>query len=107
MVDSGATGDHKPAGNEIPLPSSLGERIRAARLTRGMTLADVACGDFSPSFLSLVEQGKSGLSLRSLELIAQRLELPVSYFFEAEPGALEVAELALDRAEADLSNEDP
>jgi transcriptional regulator with XRE-family HTH domain len=32
--------------------------------------------------LSLVERGKSRISLRALAIVARRLELPISYFLE-------------------------
>lgn len=64
----------------------LGIRIRAARQARQMTLAELGGTDLSRSFLSLVERGKSRISLRALAIVARKLDLPVSYFLD-QPGA--------------------
>ena len=45
----------------------LGERLRALRLRRALSLAEVACGTgLSQSFISLVETGKSDISVSRL-----------------------------------------
>jgi tetratricopeptide (TPR) repeat protein len=72
-----------------------------------MTLAQLGGEDLSKSFLSLVESGRSRISLRALGIVAQRLELPLSYFLDGLPGSeTEGSELALDRAEAALYRQD-
>jgi transcriptional regulator with XRE-family HTH domain len=81
--------------------SAIGPRIRAARLERGMTLAALGGDDLSRSFLSLVERGRSRVSLRSLSIIAERLELPLSYFLGVRPEDTAVEQM-LDRAETAL-----
>ncbi|HEX6509517.1 MAG TPA: tetratricopeptide repeat protein [Chloroflexota bacterium] len=89
------------------LGTEVGRRIRAARLERGMTLAQLGGEDLSKSFLSLVESGRSRISLRALGIVAQQLELPLSYFLDGLPGSgTEGSELALDRAEAALLRQD-
>jgi transcriptional regulator with XRE-family HTH domain len=60
----------------------VGHRIKAARTSRGMTLAQVGGADLSRSFLCLVENGRSRISLRALAIVAHRLGLPVSYFVD-------------------------
>ncbi len=65
---------------------ALGLRIRAARHARRMTLAELGGEDLSRSFLSLVERGKSRISLRALTIVARKLDLPISYFFD-QPAA--------------------
>jgi tetratricopeptide (TPR) repeat protein len=86
----------------------VGRRIRQARLERGLSLAQLGGEDLSRSFLSLVELGRSRISLRALTIVAQRLGLPLSYFLDDAPGVSEgAAELALDRAEAALTQQDP
>jgi transcriptional regulator with XRE-family HTH domain len=79
----------------------LGQRIRAARLARGMSLADVGGEELSRSFLSLVELGRCRISVRALAVVARRLDLPLSSFFEEAP-ALPPArnEAQLDRVKA-------
>jgi len=60
----------------------VGRRIRAARLAQGLSLADLGGEDFSRSFLSLVEQGRSCPSLSALAILARRLRLPLGYFVD-------------------------
>lgn len=59
------------------------ERVRQARLERGMSLAQVAGDDVSRAFIHLVEQGVARPSLRVLELIAQRTGKRPDYFLKA------------------------
>lgn len=90
------------------LAADVGRRIRAARLERGMSLADVGGNDLSRSFLSLVELGRSRISLRALTVVAERLELPLSHFLDGEAsGEALDAELALDQAEVALAQQEP
>src|SRR5438270_8293552 len=91
-------------GNALGL--EVGRRIRAARLERKMSLAAVGGNELSRSFLSLVELGRSRISLRALAIVAERLELPISYFLETSDLQL-AAELAVDSAEAALERQDP
>lgn len=50
----------------------LGQRLRALRQARGLSLADVAqATDLSSSFLSLVEQGKSDITIGRLARVAR------------------------------------
>lgn len=64
---------------------ALGEKIRAARKQLKMTQAELAGPDFTKSFISQVEKGFARPSLKSLQIIAARLNKPVSYFLEDEP----------------------
>jgi HTH-type transcriptional regulator, quorum sensing regulator NprR len=90
------------------LAADVGQRIRAARKARGMSLADVGRDDLTRSFLSLVELGRSRISLRALSIVASRLDLPISYFLEDAPGTREGGiELTLDAAEADVIRGNP
>jgi transcriptional regulator with XRE-family HTH domain len=55
-----------------------------------MTLEQLGGGELSRSFLSLVERGRSRISLRALAIVANRLELPIRYFIEGpEPDAVD------------------
>jgi tetratricopeptide (TPR) repeat protein len=107
MVKAATAKRHANArANTIGL--EVGRRLRQARLERGMSLAAVGGEDLSRSFLSLVELGRSRISLRALSIVADRLELPISYFLEDAPDVSEaVAELTLDRAQAALSRQEP
>lgn len=90
------------------LASDVGQRIRLARQERGMSLAQLGGDDLSRSFLSLVELGRSRISLRALSIVADRLQLPMSYFLEDAASSLEVvSELTMDRAEAALRSQNP
>jgi DNA-binding XRE family transcriptional regulator len=71
----------------------LGERVKAARLGRGMTMAELAaaCG-LTKGFISQVESGSSNPSLNTLRNIAAALQIPVSALLAgAGPSFLSVA----------------
>jgi tetratricopeptide (TPR) repeat protein len=89
------------------LAADVGQRIRHARKERGMSLADVGQNDLTRSFLSLVELGRSRISLRALSIVAERLDLPISYFLEdSVSGAATAIDLTLELAEADVARGD-
>jgi tetratricopeptide (TPR) repeat protein len=90
------------------LGPEVGQRIRAARQARGLSLAQVGGNDLSRSFLSLVELGRSRISLKALSIVAGRLDLPMSYFLEGDiaPRAA-AAELLLDEAEGMIQRGNP
>jgi transcriptional regulator with XRE-family HTH domain len=79
---------------------TLGQRIRRARMERGLTLAQVAGGDFSRAFLNQVEMGRSQPSTRVLRVIATRLGQPLDYLLG---GAQVEQELAVERARLALA----
>jgi transcriptional regulator with XRE-family HTH domain len=86
---------------------TLGQRIRRARLERGLTLAQVAGEDFSRAFLNQVEMGRSQPSTRVLRVIASRLATPIDYLVVGSSRlidlerAVERARLALDQGEVE------
>jgi transcriptional regulator with XRE-family HTH domain len=86
---------------------TLGQRIRKVRHARGMTLAQVAGGDFSRAFLNQVEMGRSQPSTRVLRVIAARLETPIDYLVGGSSRlgdlerAVERARQALERGEVE------
>jgi transcriptional regulator with XRE-family HTH domain/Tfp pilus assembly protein PilF len=104
-------GDGPPdqsSGSQHHLGPDVGRRIRRARRERRMTLGDLGGAELSRSFLSLVETGKSRISLRALVIVARNLGVPLSYFFEDD--SLErtmEGELFLDRAEAAMRRDNP
>jgi len=63
----------------------VGQRIRQARQEHGMSLAQLGGTELSRGFLSLVESGRSSISLRALAIVAARLTLPISYFVDDAP----------------------
>src|SRR5579871_1824390 len=87
--------------------ADVGRRIRQARIDRGMSLAKLGGDDLSRSFLSLVELGKSRISLRALALIADRLETPISYFLDDSQDTAAALELAVDQATMALATQQP
>lgn len=75
-------------------PVQLGERLRALRQQRGQSLAEVAkATGLSPSFLSLVENAKSDLSVGRLARIVDALQATIADLVDdgaAEPGPVQV-----------------
>lgn len=74
----------EPIVEHNPL-STLGERLRRARLERGMSQENLAQPEFTKSYVSAVERSKARPSLKALELMARRLGIPVSEFLAAVP----------------------
>lgn len=59
--------DRKVKGSPHAQPQTLAEGLRAARLSRGVSLNEVGTATkISPSFLSLVENGKSDITIGRL-----------------------------------------
>jgi tetratricopeptide (TPR) repeat protein len=56
-----------------PIDPSIGARIRELRTARGLTQADLAGPDFTKGFISLLETGRTRISLRAAEIVAARL----------------------------------
>lgn len=81
----------------------LGLRVRALRVARGMTQADLAGDDFTKGFISLLETGRTRMSLRAAEIFAHRLGVTASDLVRSsEPRTSAALELALTRAEGEL-----
>lgn len=95
-----ALSEAQPAKRDL-LGPDVGRRIRAARQRKGFTLAQTGGEELSRSFLSLVESGRSRISLRALAIVADRLDIPIGHFLEDEDSR-RAAELALDYAEIEL-----
>jgi tetratricopeptide (TPR) repeat protein len=55
---------------------SVGAKIRAARQAKKYTQSQLASPDFSVSYISAIERGQIHPSLRALEILARRLDLP-------------------------------
>jgi len=99
----------------------LGGRIRALRREAGLSQADLAGPDLSPSYVSLLEMGKRTPSPNVLRKLAHRLGCTPEDFLDGEregesavPGAQpapspeeDAAELELRYAEMALRNGDP
>jgi tetratricopeptide (TPR) repeat protein len=64
---------------------TLGEKVRQARKSRGLTQRALAGGDLSESFVSMLEHDKVRPSLETLRLMAGRLNVPLSHLLDADP----------------------
>lgn len=68
-------------------PTGIGERLRAARSDRGLSLADVATrSGLTKGFLSEVERDLTSPSVGSLLRICSALELAVGELFDSDQG---------------------
>lgn len=62
----------------------LGEKIREARLKRGLSQRQLCAGQMTRNMLSQIENSSARPSMKTLEFLARQLELPVSYFLEEQ-----------------------
>jgi len=83
-------------------PLLIGQRIRARRLERGLSLAQLAQRvERAPSQLSVIENGRRELKLGELRRIARALEVSVDDLLEHEaPTRRAGLEIALEKAQA-------
>jgi transcriptional regulator with XRE-family HTH domain len=75
------------------------ERVRRARLNAGLTLAQVAGGELSRTFIHQVERGLARPSPAVLRLIARRTGQPVAYFVKRSAGPTSGREVSSGLAE--------
>ena len=89
-------------------PADLGRRLRAVRLSRGMTQSDVAGSGMSIAYVSRMESGQRRPTAKVLDEIAHRLEVSVEELL-GQPAPREVDEirLTLDYAELSLESGEP
>jgi tetratricopeptide (TPR) repeat protein len=81
----------------------LARRIRELRTARGLTQASLAGSEFTKGYVSQLETGRVGLSLRAAQVFAQRLGVPLSDLVRAPDEAERVTELSLLEAERELA----
>src|SRR5947207_10908230 len=65
-----------PEAPSNKIGKSVGEKLRAARVAQHYTQSQLASPDFSVSYISAIERGQIHPSLRALEILARRLDLP-------------------------------
>jgi XRE family transcriptional regulator, regulator of sulfur utilization len=83
--------------NRVSSTAELGSRLRHLRRSRGVSLADVAEGTgISPSFLSMVEKGKSDITISRLMRLVHWFEVSVSDLVQ-EPNSSPVQIVRADR----------
>ena len=61
---------------------NLGEKLRSARLEKGLSQRQLCGSQISRNMLSLIENGGAKPSMDTLRYLAQALEKPVSYFLD-------------------------
>ncbi|MET0772602.1 MAG: helix-turn-helix transcriptional regulator [Candidatus Limnocylindrales bacterium] len=83
-----------PGEDGPALALRIGTRIRAARLSAGLTQQQLAEGRYTKAYISALEQGHAKPSMAALDFIAGRLGLPPSTFLGRDD--------RWDRLEADL-----
>jgi tetratricopeptide (TPR) repeat protein/DNA-binding XRE family transcriptional regulator len=60
--------------------NSVGDRLREARLARGLTQEQLAKGLATKGFISQIERNRTSPSLPKLRMMAERLGLPLGHF---------------------------
>lgn len=86
-----------------PIDPAMGQRIRALRTARDMTQAELAGSDFTKGFVSLVESGRTRMSIRAAAIFASRLGIGVGDLVASgQPGVGGAGELQVLQAEAHL-----
>jgi tetratricopeptide (TPR) repeat protein len=89
-------------------PAQLGQRLRAARVAKGMTQTDLAGADVSVGYVSRIEAGQRRPNLQVLTDLCVRLGTPVEQLLMGvAPQELEAIKLNLDFAELSLESGDP
>lgn len=86
-------------------PAELGQRVRAARVAKGMTQTDLAGADVSVGYISRIEAGQRRPNLQVLTDLCARLGTPVEQLLMGvAPQELEQIKLNLDFAELSLES---
>lgn len=83
--------------------AQIARRIRELRKARGLTQESLAGSDFTKAFVSQLETGRVGLSLRAATVFAQRLGVGVNDLLRVPDEAERSVELTLLEAERELA----
>ena len=88
-------------------PTTLGQRLRQARVARGLTQSELADSRFSKQYVSQLERDRLRPTDETLTWLAERLEIDASYLATGVDGRQrERLESALARAEAAVESHD-
>ena len=90
-----------------PIDPGVGLKVRELRTARNMTQADLAGPDFSKGFISLLETGRTRVSLRAAHILASRLGVEVTDLLAAPTTDRQDLEFMLLRAEQELRGRQP
>lgn len=85
-----------------PIDPGVGVKVRELRTGRNMTQAALAGADFSKGFISLLETGRTRISLRAAHILAARLGVEVTDLLSAPTTDRQDLEFMLLRAEQEL-----
>ncbi|MBY0010270.1 helix-turn-helix domain-containing protein [Paenibacillus typhae] len=66
---------------------TIGDKIKALRQSKGLTQSELAGEAMTKSMLSQIENGRAMPSMRSLQILAERLGVDAGYFLEDDQGA--------------------
>lgn len=89
-----------------PVDPAFGQRIRSLREARGLTQEQLAGRDYSKGFISLIETGRTRVSLRAAEVLASRLGASVADLMAPGGASGKTSEVKLLRAEAAIAGGD-
>src|SRR3989337_2762367 len=85
-----------------PVDPGVGLKIRELRTSRGMNQAALAASDFSKGFISLLETGRTRISLRAAPVRPAALGVEVTALLAAPTSDRQDVEFMLLRAEQEL-----
>lgn len=88
--------------DESALAQRIGERLRSARINRGLSQRDVAGARFTPQYVSALERGAVKPSMAALNYLAERLRVPARDLLDqpAEPWTRVEADVKLASGDA-------
>ena len=106
MRATGAPATVEPPGDRASGSNELGARLRQLRRSRGVSLAEVADGTgISPSFLSMVEKGKSDITVSRLMRLVHWFGVSVADLVQEPDNAAVQVVRAGDRRSLRLADE--
>lgn len=79
---------------------TLGQKIKAIRKEKGLTQAELVGDRITRNQLSLIENGINNPSISTLEFIANRLNVPMSYFLSNDDFSMHKCQKLVSKAEA-------